>query len=184
MIATGEASSMDNLALGESGRPRIAHDRYVEPLENVAGLVIGLRKADIALPPTLLDPCAGAGGLCRGLMALEPGVRVIGSDLHPDPDARDLYVANEPLDATKVSDLELALQLSSAAGIVANPPFDRRVYPLILRAGLTLLKRGKISVLILMQRVMHALASQAGHDETRRAVVHPHDPVRVANRLI
>jgi hypothetical protein len=27
---------MDDLTFGESGRPRIAHDRYVEPLENVA----------------------------------------------------------------------------------------------------------------------------------------------------
>jgi hypothetical protein len=157
---------MDGLAHGESGRLRLPHDRYVEPLENIAGLVIGLRKAKVPLPPVMLDFCAGAGGLCRGLMKLEPGLRVFGSDLHADPSASDLYVTTASVDATNVSDLELALKLSGATGIVSNPPFDRRVNNRIVEAGLTLLRARKISILILMQKVQHAFDCQAGYDET------------------
>lgn len=41
---------MNDLTFGESGRPRIAHDRYVEPLESVAGFAIesdGIHDLDL-----------------------------------------------------------------------------------------------------------------------------------------
>jgi methylase of polypeptide subunit release factors len=116
---------MDDLARGESGRARLAHDRYAEPLENIAALVIGLHKAKIVLPSVVLDPCAGSGGLCRGLMALEPACRVFGSDLYPDRAGADVYGSKIPLDATNAAHLEMALRVIGATGIVSNPPYSK-----------------------------------------------------------
>jgi hypothetical protein len=115
----------------------------------------------------MLDPCAGTGGLCRGLMALEPGVRVLGSDLHPDlTTGADVYGVAEPVDATIVADLEMALRVTGATGIVSNPPYDRRLNPAIVQVSLTLLRRRVISVMILMHKMQYALASDVGCGET------------------
>jgi hypothetical protein len=157
---------MDDLARGESGRARLSHDRYSEPLETIAALVIGLRKAGIALPAVILDPCAGSGGLCRGLMQLEPKVRVFGSDLYPDPAGADVYGSKTPLDATNVDHLGMALRVTGATGVVSNPPYDRFVNPKIVEAGLTLLRERKIKILALMQKTHHALSSGVGYRET------------------
>jgi hypothetical protein len=143
----------DGLIYGESGRLRIPHDDYCTPAENVAALSIGLRRAGVALPLIVLDPCGGRGELAAELMRLEPAVRVMITDLHPNFEASALYAAASPLDATIVAD-------------VSNPPFKSAVYPHIVRAGIELLRRGRLGVLALMQTGSHAIDSTIGYRET------------------
>jgi hypothetical protein len=154
---------MSGLAFGESGRLRLLHDRYSEPLETAAALVIGLKRAGISLPPVMLDPCAGEGGLCRAFMDLEPSMRVFGSDLYP---GAGVYGSRAALDATNVAHLKMAVRVLGAQGVVSNPPYDRYVNPKIVQASLALLREHKIRVLILMQKASHGLDSAVGYQET------------------
>jgi hypothetical protein len=160
---------MDSLgvALGESGRVRAALDSYKTPAVSVAALAIGLRRAGIALPPLVLDPCGGSGDPARALIALEPGVRVMLTDLNPDPGACDLYaVADMSLDATNVDALQLGLRLSGARAIISNPPFARRINPRIVAAGLELLRQHRLEFMALMAKTSHALDCSVGFKET------------------
>ena len=60
----------------------------------------------------------------------------------------------------------MALRISGATGIVSNPPHDRRLNPAIVDAVLTLLRKGKISMMMLMHQLQHGLASDVGYCET------------------
>jgi hypothetical protein len=157
---------MDDAPRGESGRLSIPHDDYMTPAENVAALSIGLHRAGITLPPIVLDPCGGSGELASKLMRLEHAARVALTDLHPDLRANSLYAASSPLDATVVTDLELALRLSGARAIVSNPPFKSAVHPNIVQTGIELLRRDRIDVMALMQTGSHAIDSAVGYRET------------------
>jgi hypothetical protein len=107
--------STDGFMVGESGRARLDHDAYATPELNVAALAIGLRRAGIALPSVVLDPCGGGGDLASTFMQLEPSVRVAVTDLHPDPKALALYATTDPVDATSVAELERALRSAGRA---------------------------------------------------------------------
>jgi hypothetical protein len=159
---------MDNLgvALGESGRVRAAFDSYKTPAASVAALAIGLRRAGIALPPIVLDPCGGSGDLARALMGLEPGVRVMLTDINPDPAARDLYATDMSVNATVPDAVELGLRLSGARALISNPSFARGVNPRIVKAGLELLRQHRIEFVALMAKTSHALDCAVGFKET------------------
>jgi hypothetical protein len=49
---------------------------------------------------------------------------------------------------------------------VSNPPFKSAVHPNIVRAGIELLRRDRIDVMVLMQTASHAIDSAVGYRET------------------
>jgi hypothetical protein len=155
-----------DMPLGESGRPRLPGDSYATPTLLVAALVLGLKRADITLPPTLLDPCGGSGMVARGVMKLVPGTFVFVSDIDPDNTCSDLHLFDDPIDATDPAQFNAALEKSRARGVLSNPPFHRLINPSIVRNVINAVRDGRIEVGALMQTSHHALGSQIGHDET------------------
>jgi hypothetical protein len=142
--------------VSESGRLRLLNDDYATPRENVAALTIGLRRAGIALPRIVFDPPGGAGVLARTLMAIEPAVRVLITDIHPDPAARHLFASDAALDATNLDDVETALKSSGAtdhfkSAILSRDQSKNHLGP-PRGAG-----EGLIDLLVLMHASSHAM---------------------------
>jgi hypothetical protein len=152
--------------LGKSGRARRRDDSYPTPALNSAGLVLGLRKASLRLPPIVLDPCGGVGELARVVMRLEPGVAVQLSDVKPQRQAADLYGTLTPVDATILADLESMLRIAKARAIVSNFPFGRGLFDPMIENALELLRRGALELVAVMQTETRALNTDIGFAQT------------------
>lgn len=153
-------------ATGKSGRARRGDDSYPTSALNSAGLVLGLRKMGLRLPPIVLDPCGGIGELARVVMRLEPGVAVQLSDVKPQRQAADLYATLAPIDATILADLESMLRITEARAIVSNFPFGRGLFDPMIENALELLRRGVIELVAVMQTETRALNTDIGFAQT------------------
>jgi hypothetical protein len=154
------------MTMGKSGRARRGDDSYPTPALNSAGLVLGLRKAGLRLPPVNLDPCGGSGMLARVAMRLEPGVSVQLADIKPQRQAADLYATLAPVDATILADLESVLRITKARAIVSNFPFGRGLFDPMIENALGLLRRGAIELVAVMQTEARALNTDIGFAQT------------------
>jgi hypothetical protein len=155
-----------NIERGESGRPRVANDDYSTPRLNAAGLVLGLRKMELALPRFTLDICGGRGDLARVVMALEPHVDLKLSDIKPQTATAVMYATLASVDATILADLESMLRITKARAIVSNFPFKRGLYRKIFHNCLALLRRGDIETFTVMTRAERPFDCDVGWRET------------------
>ena len=153
--------------LGKSGRRRRRGDDYPTPALNSAGLVLGLRKIGLKLPPSVLDCCGGGGQLARVVMTLEPGVDIKLTDFKPQHEAADLYATLAPVNARIMGDLKSALRIIGARAIVSNFPFGRGLFDPMLENALELLRCGAIDLCAVMQTEMRALNTDIGFRQTR-----------------
>jgi hypothetical protein len=153
---------------GESGRLRLKLDAYSTPIENTAGLTIGLERLGIRLAGIGLDPFVGSGQHARAMMALNPGLIMRGSDIAPDPRATDLLASTASVDATDVGQLTEAVRLSWATFISGNPPYSSKqgLNHRIWLACHELLRRGTVDMVVLMATSQHAMATAIGWEET------------------
>jgi hypothetical protein len=158
---------MDVELLGKSGRGRFGDDAYPAPALNAAGLVLGLRRMGLKLPP-VLDPCGGAGELARVVLRLEPGVAIQLTDIKPQRQAANLYATLSPVDATILADLESTLRIAKARAIVSNFPFGRGLFDPMLGNALELLRRGAIELVAVIQTETRALNTAIGFAQTAR----------------
>jgi hypothetical protein len=152
-------------SLGNSGYDRIDRDHYATPGENVGALIVGLRRAGIAIPCRILDPCGGDGAIARTLGPLGFDVQL--TDLHPGEywAAREFYATTEPLDAQNISDLGRGAPLTRARCVLTNPPYSVSTHRAIVKGCLTLLQEGEIELLALMHLSNH-LTTVGGHATT------------------
>jgi hypothetical protein len=152
--------------LGKSGRRRIGDDDYNTPALASAALALGLEQAGLRLPLSTTDPCGGGGQLADTIMALAPGVDVRLADLKPRREPAERCATLAPVDATILADLESLLRITGARAIITNPPFGRLVYPAIFANLMTLLRRGDVDLVAVMQVAGRHLHTKPAYAET------------------